>query len=398
MAPAALQAVSEAPASGLDAWERKLWVAGHDIVVGTDEAGRGPLAGPVVAAAFGVLPKGQNDQEVIALLESVSDSKQMSEKQREEVYEQITSGKFADRVVWAIGECSAAEIDEQNILKAALSAMSKSVLALPENSRPDLVLVDGCNRPPELLAPGEQWTRTYKKIEEEQRSQHKLQKFFGSKSKTTAVVQEEQPWRPKRVDAVIDGDAKVPSISAASVLAKVYRDRLLEKLDKTYPEYGFGAHKGYGTEAHMAAIRKLGPCPEHRRSFGPIREVLGLNVAPPQTTTPESGIKNFFGNSTDATPSLDRTPALTGTKETEAASSVPSGTAQTPPHTRAIPAVVDQVDSGKKVYARVIVLCSRPSMSFWSCSMTSGAETQQQGESKSKGKSCHNRSSGGDEA
>lgn len=265
--------------TGFEAWERRFWSEGFTVVAGTDEAGRGPLAGPVVAAAFAVL--GSGDEEVFSLLSTITDSKQMAALQREEAFEQLTDSKFEGRTVWAIAEASVAEIDEMNILGASLCAMARAVRGL--SVRPDCLLVDGCNRPPDLLAPGEQWTRGRKKAVEDEKQQPKLSKWFASKvaPKPATVVlnspkEGTELWRPRHVEAVIGGDALVPSIAAASVLAKVHRDRLMEELHKQYPVYGFQSHKGYGTAGHIDAIKTHGVCPQHRRSFGPVREVLGL--------------------------------------------------------------------------------------------------------------------------
>lgn len=283
-------------AAGLGAWEQRLWSGGEAVIAGTDEAGRGPLAGPVVAAAFAVLPAGREDPEVLELLAAVADSKQMTAAQREEAFARLTDSRFKGRTVWAIAEASVAEIDEENILRAALTSMARSVQGL--QARPDCVLVDGCNRPPQLLAPGEQWTRGSRKAAEADVAQAKLSKWFAPKPKPQAEAKAPAPvddgvWRPKRVEAVIQGDARVPSISAASVLAKVHRDSLMDELHEKYPAYGFSSHKGYGTEAHMEAIRTHGVCPQHRRSFGPIREILGLGEddAP---TRPAGGLAAFF--------------------------------------------------------------------------------------------------------
>jgi len=264
-----MESLGDSPAAGLEEWEQKFWEKGYPVVAGTDEAGRGPLAGPVVAAAFAVLS--HEDAEVRALLAQVNDSKKMSADQRDRVYAQLTDPKFHGRTAWAIAEASVEEIDESNILRASLLAMSRAVHDL--EVRPGCVLVDGCNRPPELLGKGERWTRGSKKDAEAERNQQKLAKWF--KPKQTAEVVEPPPWRPDHVEAVIEGDGKVPSISAASVLAKVRRDQLMEDLHKRYPSYGFASHKGYGTEEHLEAIKKHGVCPEHRRSFGPVREIIG---------------------------------------------------------------------------------------------------------------------------
>lgn len=177
------------------------------ILCGIDEAGRGPLAGPVCAAAC-VLPEG-------LVIEGLNDSKKLSEKRREALYEQITT----QAVAWAVCLVDEAVIDEINILQATFRAMRGAVSKL--GLQPDLCLVDG-NRDPGLGLP----TRT-----------------------------------------VVKGDASCASVAAASILAKVTRDRLMYAYDELYPGYGFAVHKGYGTKAHYAAIQQLGLCPIHRRSF-----------------------------------------------------------------------------------------------------------------------------------
>mmetsp|Transcript_98709 Transcript_98709/g.156027 ORF Transcript_98709/g.156027 Transcript_98709/m.156027 type:complete len:419 (-) Transcript_98709:119-1375(-) len=273
---------------GLNKWEQRLWSEGFPVVAGTDEAGRGPLAGPVVAAAFAILA--HDDQEVQDMLLKINDSKQMTSADRDLAYEQLVDERFKGRTVWAVAEASASRIDDSNILSAALAAMSESVQGLAV--RPDCVLVDGCNRPPELLKPGETWTRGTK--EERRRTEElkqipKLSKWFAPKKDATPKASEvDDVWRPRRVEAVIHGDALVPSISAASIIAKVHRDRLMSKIHEKYPVYGFASHQGYGTAEHMEALKLHGPCPEHRRSVRPVREVLGLDlveeVAPGQQT------------------------------------------------------------------------------------------------------------------
>lgn len=252
--------------AGLRAWEGRLWKEGFHVVAGTDEAGRGPWAGPVVAAAFAVLAP-EEDQEVFELVRAVSDSKKMTRLKREEAYDQLTDPKFAGRIAWAVAEASVKEIDGTDILQAALRAMARSVHGL--KVKPDCVLVDGCNRPPTLLQPGECWTRGSK--------QQSGSKKPGPQKKTAISSGEKKGWRPRRVEAVISGDARVPSISAASVIAKVHRDRLMDEMDKKYPVYGFGSHKGYGTAVHMAAIERHGICPQHRRSFAPIQRAIAAS-------------------------------------------------------------------------------------------------------------------------
>ena len=185
--------------------------SGVECLAGVDEVGRGPLAGDVVVAAV-ILP--QNHQ-----LVGLNDSKRLSQKRREELFEQIT----ASAVCYAIARSGVAEIDRVNILQATLNAMDRAVTAL--SVVPDFVAVDG-NRLPD--------------------------------------------WR-FRAEAVVKGDGRVDAISAASIVAKVVRDREMIELAKRYPDYGFEAHKGYGTARHMAALRQFGPTPIHRMSFAPLR-------------------------------------------------------------------------------------------------------------------------------
>ena len=184
------------------------------LVAGVDEAGRGPLAGPVVAAAV-IL----DERQPIA---GLADSKKLTARARERLFDEIR----AKALCCAIAEASVAEIDSLNILQATLLAMRRAVEGL--RLKPGKVLVDG-NRIPVL-----------------------------------DVVAE----------AIVKGDALVPAISAASILAKVYRDRLCAELDAEYPGYGFAIHKGYGTELHMQALRQHGPCAAHRQSYKPVRDAM----------------------------------------------------------------------------------------------------------------------------
>jgi ribonuclease HII len=182
------------------------------LVAGVDEAGRGPLVGPVVAAAV-IL----DDERPV---KGLRDSKTLSPRRRDRLYDEI----MARALCVSIAEASAEEIDRLNILQATLLAMRRAVeqLRLP----PRLVLVDG-NRLPVLKVPAQ---------------------------------------------AIVKGDAKVPAISAASIVAKVHRDRWCTTLHQRWPAYGFDGHKGYPTPAHLEALRAHGPCPEHRRSFAPVRQ------------------------------------------------------------------------------------------------------------------------------
>ena len=184
------------------------------LIAGVDEAGRGPLAGPVVAAA--VILDARKP------IEGLADSKTLTAARREKLFDQIC----ARSLCCSIASASVEEIDRFNILQATLLAMRRAVLGL--RLTPIKVLVDG-NRLPvlEVLA-----------------------------------------------EAIVKGDALIPAISAASILAKVHRDRWCAQLHVQFPQYGFAAHKGYGTEQHLAALREHGACPEHRRSFAPVAEVL----------------------------------------------------------------------------------------------------------------------------
>ena len=184
------------------------------LIAGVDEAGRGPLAGPVVAAAV-IL----DDLRPIA---GLNDSKKLSAARREKLFDEIR----AKALCCSIAQASVEEIDEINILQATLLAMRRAVEGL--RLKPAKVLVDG-NRLPVLDVLAE---------------------------------------------AIVKGDATVPAISAASILAKVTRDRWCAELDAQYPQYGFAAHKGYGTAEHLAALQTYGACPEHRKTFAPVTRVL----------------------------------------------------------------------------------------------------------------------------
>jgi ribonuclease HII len=184
------------------------------LMAGVDEAGRGPLAGPVVAAA--VILDDLNP------IKGLADSKKLTPLRREKLYDEIRAKALCCSIALATVE----EIDALNILQATMLAMKRAVEGL--RLKPNKVLVDG-NRLPAL-----------------------------------AILAE----------AIVKGDALVPSISAASILAKVYRDRWCVEFHLEYPQYGFAGHKGYGTAVHLAALREHGACPQHRRSFAPVAEVL----------------------------------------------------------------------------------------------------------------------------
>ena len=195
--------------SQTDLWqiENDCYAGGFDLICGVDEAGRGPLAGPVCAAAV-ILPRG-------LVIPGLNDSKKLTDKRRRELFDIIV----AEAEAYGIAFASEQEIDEINILQATFLAMERAVSQL--SVKPDLALVDG-NRAPKLPLP---------------------------------------------VKTVVKGDSLSANIAAASILAKVTRDRLLEDLDETYPAYGFAVHKGYGTKRHYEALRENGPCPVHRMTF-----------------------------------------------------------------------------------------------------------------------------------
>lgn len=188
-------------------------------IAGVDEAGRGPLAGPVMAAVVVLHPERP--------IEGLADSKQLTPEERDELYPQIT----ATALTWAVAHATAEEIDRINILQATMLAMRRAVEALPK--LPAKVLVDG-NRCPQL-----------------------------------GCVTE----------SIIKGDALVPAISAASILAKVTRDRWMVALHQQYPQYGFDRHKGYSTVEHIELLERHGPCPQHRRSFEPVARLLQGRMA-----------------------------------------------------------------------------------------------------------------------
>ena len=187
----------------------------NGLIAGVDEAGRGPLAGPVLAAAV-ILDD-------LHPIKGLADSKKLSARRREQLYDEIR----AKALCCAVAQASVQEIDELNILQATLLAMRRAVEGL--RLVPKLVLVDG-NRLPVL---------------------------------------------PMRAEAIVKGDALVAAISAASILAKVTRDRWCVEVDLQYPAYGFAKHKGYGTAEHLAALQAHGACPAHRTTFRPVTDVLG---------------------------------------------------------------------------------------------------------------------------
>lgn len=190
---------------------------GYQLVAGVDEVGRGPLVGDVVTAAVILDPNNP--------IEGLNDSKKLSEKKRLALLPEIKEKALA----WAVGRCSPEEIDELNILQATMVAMQRAIAGL--KVQPDLALIDG-NRCPQL---------------------------------------------PMDSQAVVKGDLRVAEISAASIIAKVVRDQEMEELDKQYPQFGFAKHKGYPTKAHFEAIEKHGVTEHYRKSFKPVKRILGLD-------------------------------------------------------------------------------------------------------------------------
>ena len=188
--------------------ENELYLKGAKRICGIDEAGRGPLAGPVVVAAV-IMPED-------SFIEGVNDSKKVSEKKREKLYDEITSSAIA----WGVGIIEPQEIDDINILNATKKGVTTALKELIE--KPDIILVDALTGIDTLGIP---------------------------------------------YQSIIKGDAKSYSIAAASIIAKVTRDRIMRQWDEIYPEYGFEKHKGYGTKAHIDAIKNIGICPIHRKTF-----------------------------------------------------------------------------------------------------------------------------------
>ncbi|HOV04098.1 MAG TPA: ribonuclease HII [Kaistiaceae bacterium] len=195
--------------------EARLIAAGKDLIAGLDEAGRGPLAGPVVAAAVILDPD--------RIPDGLDDSKKLKPAIRERLFAEILASAHV-----AVASASPRRIEATDIRAASLEAMARAAAHL--GARPDHALVDGRDVPPGLCCPGE---------------------------------------------ALVKGDRRSASIAAASIVAKVVRDRLMVRLGSAFPGYGFERHMGYGTAAHIEALARLGPCPHHRRTFSPLREMVG---------------------------------------------------------------------------------------------------------------------------
>src|SRR3989344_1094863 len=202
--------------------EIKLIAQGYGTIGAIDEAGRGPLAGPVVAACVMIDKDTIKRISNIKGLEDVKDYKKLSRKKRDSLY-----GIISENFRLGVGICDNGKIDQVNILEATLLAMKEAFSSL--NIKPDLLLIDG-----------------------------------NKKIKNINIPQ----------NTIIKGDAKVFSIAAASIIAKVSRDRIMAELSETYPQYGFSQHKGYGTKQHLECIKKFGPSPVHRNSFEPIKSLF----------------------------------------------------------------------------------------------------------------------------
>ena len=201
--------------------ERSLYQTGAGAIAGVDEAGRGALAGPVVAGAV-ILPRTETFEQCPSFYREIQDSKKLTPRKRERLYAQILEDR---KISVGVGIVDEAVIDDINILQATFRAMRQAIAGLAVE--PDVILVDG----------------------------------------------NEVPALPKPHRAIVGGDAASVSIAAASIVAKVVRDRIMVTYDATYPQYGFKVHKGYGTALHLGALRTYGPCKIHRNSFAPVRQL-----------------------------------------------------------------------------------------------------------------------------
>jgi ribonuclease HII len=210
-------------------FEQHAWSDGHQRVAGVDEVGRGPLAGPVVAVAV-VLPRHID-------LPQVTDSKALSAQRRSELDREL---RALPGITIGVGIVDPAEIDRLNILQATYAAMRAALTGLQPGA--DFALVDG-NPVRDLPVPSR---------------------------------------------AIVKGDARSASIAAASIIAKVLRDRIMDDCESAYPGYGFAVHRGYGTRQHLDALRRLGPCPLHRRSFGPVANIINGGFYQPELQLPEN--------------------------------------------------------------------------------------------------------------
>jgi ribonuclease HII len=215
--------------------EKSLIEAGYKLIVGIDEAGRGPLAGPVVAGAVSF--KNNYSDWDNKFLDLIRDSKTLSEKQRESLFDFIHENFYV-----GIGICDHHTIDRVNILEASFLAMKSAIASLSHNIKP-----------------------AYRTGRHEKWNKKKIILLDGNKEIPNISIEQK---------CIVSGDKIVKSISAASIVAKVTRDRMMKEMHKKYPQYNFLQHKGYGTKIHMDALKKYGPCEIHRKSFRPVRKYL----------------------------------------------------------------------------------------------------------------------------
>lgn len=214
-------------------WEKRAFLNGASLVVGLDEAGRGPLAGPVVAAAVMLTPRPLTRFALPRFKEKIDDSKKLLPKQRQKAFKEI-----AKKSIFATGLKGHGFIDKKNILKATRAAMEQAVLRLIDE---------------------------FCRVNNKSRREIKNDICILVDGKISLNL-------PYKTVQIIKGDSKSLSIAAASIMAKVTRDAIMDSYDKKYPAYGFLRHKGYGTKFHMDAIKKHGPCPIHRKTFAPINK------------------------------------------------------------------------------------------------------------------------------
>src|SRR3989344_4740211 len=231
--------------------ERKLWREGKKRVVCLDEAGRGPLAGPVVACAALILPQFKIESKELRFLK---DSKKLTPQKRERIYKIL---KKLPQVEFAVSQVSEKVIDKINILEATKVAMVKAVKKLKR--KPDFLILDG------------NFTLPADFVARRRLRRPKAEAFLPAqalaKAGAKAGIKTEIPQK-----SIIKADEKIFSCKAASIIAKVYRDRIMEKYHKKYPSYGFAKHKGYGTRYHFRMLKKYGPCKIHRKTFWPVKK------------------------------------------------------------------------------------------------------------------------------
>ncbi|MCL2331034.1 MAG: ribonuclease HII [Proteobacteria bacterium] len=262
--------------------------SGYELVAGVDEAGRGPLCGPVVAAAVifpspGGVPRGARRGGRLSKEIIINDSKKMSAHQREDAYEFLTTHPD---VIWAAALCTPAEIDELNILRASLLAMKRATDAL--GRAPEFVLVDGNRLPPGICPPTGPQNRAptppkggvvYCSLNSEQVGAELLPPW-GESENASLVSAPHFPVGGQQIPglAVVHGDAKSLSIAAASVIAKVTRDRIMCELAREFPQYGWDKNAGYPTASHLQAIEKYGINRHYRKTFGPVKKLLTKDI------------------------------------------------------------------------------------------------------------------------